>query len=186
MGSKLASSILLPAHIHATDLLLGKFIFLSLFQLGVQIVGPCKERVSRKNNEKVGVENKGTLFFPFHLFFLNCSLSLLRAALYHRNAWNRLNFVNIARTTKKKNRYKETLVGTANSAFLQHETAFNFRSHASLVSWPIHFHNMPCINVQPACDQASFFFFFGERGKEERVLLPSSPTKRKKDLLIAG
>ena len=62
----------------------------------------CEQEKQRE--DEVGGESKGTLFFPFHLFLLNFSRSLLRAALYYRNAWNRLNFVNIARATKK-NRY---------------------------------------------------------------------------------
>ena len=139
--------------------------------------GPCKERVSRKNSERVGVESKGTIFFPFHLFLLNCSRSLLRAALYYRNAWNRLNFVNIARATKKNPVLKETFVGTANSSFLCHETAFNFRSHASFVSWLIHFNNMPCIYVQLTCHQASFCFS-GREEKKNASFSPRLPNKK--------
>ena len=76
----------------------------------------CEQEKQRKG--EVGGESKGTIFFPFHLFLLNCSRSLFRAPLYYRNAWNRLNFVNIARAKKEKPVLKETVVGTANSAFL--------------------------------------------------------------------
>lgn len=178
MGSKLASSILLPAHIHATDLLLGKFIFLSLFQLGVQIVGPCKERVSRKNNEKVGVESKGTLFFPFHLFFLNCSLSLLRAALYHRNAWNRLNFVNIARTTKKKIGIKRHQQGLPTAHFCSMKLLSTFVRICLPCQLAYTFPQYALHKCAASLRSGLFFFFFsGKEEKKNASFCPRLPLK---------